>query len=342
MKIAFFADLHIGNYNEFNHHNSRLNRCLTALDLIYQKAKIRGCEIVVDTGDLIDKKNLLDFKVYNEIYHAFSEISKNYNLPTFSLVGNHNISIQGRPDVNNLVPLMEFLTPVDTTAWIPWPGKEPQVYLGFIPYQHDLDQWYNEQEWLLQHFPTDTTKPCLLVGHQEIKGAVTGTHRYVAGSGIDHRRISEKFSWGIFGHYHAHQNISPNVFYSGAALQQDFGEEGNPQGFWVFDTISGAWEYESLSLPAFFTVSDPQIAVNDTTNYYRISTPDLTDTDIEILSCEPHVRIESTTSTEVETRLSVTKWHKSDLIFAYIKEKVPESLQAAVRDAVLKLLNEME
>jgi len=187
MKIAFFADLHIGNYNEFNHHNSRLNRCLTALDLIYQKAKIRGCEIVVDTGDLIDKKNLLDFKVYNEIYHAFSEISKNYNLPTFSLVGNHNISIQGRPDVNNLVPLMEFLTPVDTTAWIPWPGKEPQVYLGFIPYQHDLDQWYNEQEWLLQHFPTDTTKPCLLVGHQELKGAVTGTHRYVAGSGIDHR-----------------------------------------------------------------------------------------------------------------------------------------------------------
>lgn len=317
MKILFLADAHIGSYKEFDVNGSRLDRCLVALRQVLVTCVSYDIEVVVDCGDLIDRKNLIDLTTYNKIFRFFrDEVS---NLQWYSLVGNHNIS--GVSGETNLEPLSQFIQVINEPISLSFEFGT----LSFIPYMKTVEQWreaYNS-------FDANPTRD-ILIAHQEVKGAVAGTHRYVAGSGVNPNKL-DRFKYHIFGHYHAYQHLNKNSFYCGALLQQGFGEIGNPQGFWVYDTEAMAWQWFQVTSPQFKEATD-ESELNGY-DFFRFRVPE----DIEIES--PNIRVEVTPNVEKVDRLNVAG-NIDGMIQRYIQEKAPPHLIPHIQHVLTEVGNE--
>lgn len=337
-RIAFMSDAHIGSYQEFDNNGSRLQRCLDATSAVFHQAHKYGCGAIVDCGDLIDRKNTIDFRTYNKIYDFFKDHCERYKIPFISLVGNHNIS--GVEGETNLHPLTAFIDEIaDTTTRV-----VGDVSLAFIPYQKRTGLWYMELEKVLNHAGQHNSHKLILVCHQEIKGAVTGTHRYVAAGGVElfTSDLPSPFDYCIFGHYHKLQTFGPRVFYCGALLQQEFGEEGNHQGFWIYDSadVDNEWRWQDLShLGLFHTSVSAHGLLNlpiDPNDFHRVRTKD----PVTITEDQKHnIRVEQLPPEKVEDRLDVGPSTSLDeLVDSYIeKEGLSEH-----REAILRIIAQLQ
>lgn len=339
--FAFMSDLHIGHYSEFDVNGSRLHRCIDALRQVYNACYGKAAAII-DCGDLIDKKNHIDFTTYNPVFQTFDDLYApnvmSSDRPDFhTLVGNHNMAKLNDPKVNNLVPLQKHINVIDEPCIITKYYDYYGLLMAFIPYRRSLAQWW--EDYAKVSAEIEAYKPytpiCshpmrkVLIAHQEIKGAVTGTHRYVASGGVDFNQLPGPFDWCIFGHYHKCQFLSPNVFYCGALLQQEFGEEGNAQGFWWYDPATNRWDFQMIQTPHFFTIEG---TAPDSYNYYRCRITE------EPTEKQSNVRYEPMVDVEQETRLQVSnQWSTNELIEAYLQARVPEDRHAEIRNLVNSL-----
>lgn len=340
-RLLFFADLHIGDFREFNTNGNRLKRCLDALESVFECAIAKKCDAIIDCGDLLEEKNHIDFRAYNPVIDLFEQYYGDWfskTPPMFSLVGNHNMPGPTAEESSNLRPLARYITVVDTPQLV----EVGNVLLGFIPYRRAVEDWIKNY----QHISTDAAardnvQMKILVGHQELRGAVTGTHRYVAGdSGVDPFQLTNSpWTWNIFGHYHKFQYLAHNVFYCGATLQQEFGEEGNPQGFWIFDSTVNQWEWVAIDFPCFFTIDDPAIAAHNPYHYYRLKTQNPIQAK-EVVDQMPvaNVRVMSMPVIDQTTRLNIDAINDTGaLVDAYLKAKVPQHLHGKVREFIRSL-----
>lgn len=335
MKLVIFADAHVGQYKEFDIDGSRLDRCINAVDQVLTHARDVQADLVIDAGDLLDRKNLIDFRTYNKLYRL---LQKHGSSPEwlYSVVGNHNMANYDGSE-NNLEPLSELMTVVDEPHVL-WSNAGP---IGFMPFRRRIDQWVQDFNRLCAEVKGHRAPLC--VGHQEIKGAVTGTHRYVASDGIDPATMPGPWQYVVFGHYHKYQQLAANVFYLGALLQQDFGEEGNPQIFWEVD-ITGKnvnWTAKIIQSSCFYTIEDVETIPDAPRDFYRLRAEVDNPNDIQL---EPEqrrvVRVETCASQENLQRLNPASYGSiEDLIESYIALKVPEHLQAAVRSIYHQMRN---
>lgn len=342
IKLLFFADLHIDHYQEFNdqldsHGSSRLTRCLDALKFIFKTAYEKQVNAIIDCGDLINKKNNIDFRVYGPIFDAF-KLDKPKEINFFSLVGNHNIS--SVHEMTNLDLLKDYLVPINNIFSLDFFNE---LVISFIPYRRDIKEWRKD----LTHLKKDISKTSyptppkrILVGHQEIKGAITNTH--TATEGLEPNELPQGglFDYCIFGHYHKFQKINDNSFYCGAALQQNFGEVSNPQGFWIYtyDTEIGKddWEWISIDSPEFLITEYYLDIAEDTKHFWKL----VTDLDVVLKEeHQHHVRPEIKPKEEEVNRLNL----KQELD---LKEMIQKYLDAKVEkekhQAVWKVLSEVE
>lgn len=350
-KIAFMADLHIGHYSEFDVDGSRLYRCLDALDQVYKLALEKECVAIIDAGDLLDQKNRIDFSTYNPVYEWFAKAydpkisypGPQGRPPQFhTLVGNHNMAVQGDWDVNNLVPLRPFINIIDKPALHAdrHLSDVHRILLAYIPYHKTMAGWWADYERIckeVENYQDDdrffpgTPLRKILVAHQEIKGALTGTHRYTASGGVDPKRLPGPFDWCVFGHYHKYQMINDQTFYLGAVLQQEFGEEGNPQGFWIYDISANTWEWCGVESPFFATLEDQEVP--DARNYYKLLKT--TEPGVVNDNSMSNVRVEPIVVAQDETRLKADT--PDTMIEAYITERVPPDRQDAIRQLVKEI-----
>lgn len=331
MKILFFTDAHVGHYREFDKAGSRLERCMEALRHVFNYALNNQIDVLIDGGDLIDRKNLVDFTVYNELYRELDDLCDSYadweTPPIHCLVGNHNMATYDGVETN-LTPLSSFVTI----------QSEPRVVdfgacaVAFMPFRRRTEQWMEDWHNLSKQVQ-GLNKPTVCVAHQEVKGAVTGTHRYIAQGGVEPAVLPGPFDYVVFGHYHKYQQVADRSWYLGALLQQDFGEEGNPQLFWIFDTEAMTWESHTVPVPAFFTVEDPK-DIADETNFYRLRTSG----DVELTPEQRgNVRVdivanEDTGDHRVRALMGVAGF--SEMCEEWINAKCPPELQSNVRAVV--------
>lgn len=332
--LVFVSDVHVGHYPEFDVNGSRLERCLNALDQVFEFAKENDAT-VIDCGDLIERKNLIDFTVYNPLFDLFSYYE---DVEKIVLVGNHNLALRDGTQ-NNLHPLSPFAKIVDRPLVL---RTRDGITLRLLPYTTNLAlwrRWYQDGlAWLDDH-PSFRDKS-ILVAHQEITGAVTGTHRYVAKDGLDPDGFSDGFQFNLFGHYHLHQKIRPNVWYVGALLQQDFGEEGNPQGFWSFALgRSPQWMFHEIEAPQFKTITDAEELDQEIAwgNYVRlradVDANDIAERARTLTRIEKPAIVEDTS-----TRLNTGTESLPALVDAYVRQKIPADRQAEVRE-LLRTMN---
>lgn len=327
MKILFFTDAHVGHYREFDKAGSRLNRCLDAVQYVLHWALDNGIDAIVEGGDLIDRKNMVDFTAYNKLYRMLEDywnLTGDWLPPIHCLVGNHNMATYDGVETN-LTPLAQFVRI----------HSEPRVVdfdecaIAFMPFRRRIEQWMEDWHNLSKQVQ-GLNKPVVCMAHQEVKGAVTGTHRYIAQGGIEPAVLPGPFDYVVFGHYHKYQQVANRSWYLGALLQQDFGEEGNPQLFWVFDTEAMTWESHTVPVPAFFTVEDPR-EIADETNFYRLRTSG----DVELTPEQRgNVRVDIRPDEQTASILSSGVRGFSEMCEEWINAKCPPELQSNVRAVV--------
>lgn len=329
MKLLFYADLHIGKYKEFDTNNSRLYRCLTAFETIIDFAVKNNCSAIIDAGDLLDQKNNIDLITYIPFYNTVTNNLKNNKIKHYSLVGNHNMADDTNPKINNLVPVSNYITIIDSPGIITTFGN---ITIFGMPYYRNLNNWENVFNDICKYaYELKQNKhTTIFIGHQEIRGAMTGTHRYVAGEGVHQKSINDNpFDWLIFGHYHKHQWLNNKTMYLGAVLQQEFGEEGNPQGFWTYDTELNKWDYIPLhpKFGVFTTITNkqqlPWVDTNKN-NFYRIKINEELAEEEKIYILKNNTRYEPPISIKHgNTRLNIEHFKSMHtLINAYINTKV--------------------
>lgn len=328
MKILIFSDLHVHNYSEFDENGSRLKRCLVALNTIFATAEAHAVNLIVDCGDLLDRKNLIDFAVYSELMQSLRLRLRTRNpCPLYLLAGNHNIaSVHGYTNLDLLHDLATVITQPQAVHF-------GAVQLLFMPYYKTVTEW--RAMLPIGHYDPANT---ILFAHQEIQGALTGTHRYVAKDttiGLPAHDI-QGFKRAFFGHYHLRQHFCDGrVMYVGAALQQDFGEEGNPQGFLIYDTDTDVVTPYSLEhLKSFRTITDPT-AVDD--NFCRLISNTVDDRTADM----PNVRVEPIKQTDLSSKLlGFDPNNLSMTIEAYMKQRLPAEHHPLVWNAISEIYKE--
>jgi exonuclease SbcD len=327
MRIVITSDVHIGHYARFDRNGSRLERCLKGFEAAVAYAQEHNL-LHVDAGDLLEDKNMYDATVHNALYDLLTKYQTNTN-NTVALVGNHNF-VTTTGSQNNLHGLQHRMLVVST----PFMVRYEDVILAFIPYQTSIEKWKAAYADVTRDLSNNGK--AILFGHQEITGAVTGTHRYVAKDGVDPSLLPGPFDLALFGHYHKRQQVADRTWYIGALMQQAFDEEGNQQGFYVLDTDTMDMEFMPISTEKFVTVSSVEEAKAATNSFVRIVSdqprqevideiPEVQRSNVAVIPAPP----------KTQPRLNLGNITTvDDAIEAYIEDRVPPERRLIVRQVL--------
>lgn len=255
MRIIHIADAHIDGRN--------FDKCLKAFEEVSQ----HNADLIVFSGDVFSKHNIADkLKTTGEQQGLLQFLLFNFESKVF-LVGNHDKRGQQKS-------ALEFLKKEDKGGVIEAPSfaNFDDCVIGYLPWIDKsvfyakecigLSKSEAEQKFTLEIEKTlgffkakfaEYNKPSILFFHAEIAGCkINEGYTLESGSFTFNenalRATGANFITG--GHIHKRGGL-----YAGALYQQNFGEEGNPQGFEVIDIINGkiTQTYVELDLPIYKT-----------------------------------------------------------------------------------------
>lgn len=267
MRIAFTADWHLRG-KDFNH-------CRAQLLQFAEKVKEQNVDTIVIAGDIFETPNIVDqhassgalIGLANEIMARLVECCEDIII----IRGNHDQSGAGSADALHVFdPYANAASPHVTIVRSRTVLNRTDVYLACLPWQWDIGLGAeHEIQGLIRHCQAENAdRPIILTGHVGVGGARDndgGNYEQKTGSWS----IARSFLEGLrllliriaFGHEHARQDLSGgHGGYVGAIRQCNFGEEGNPAGFEIYDTHSRSTEWIELdAAPTFRTVVvDPE------------------------------------------------------------------------------------
>ena len=119
----------------------------------------------------------------------------------------------------------------------------------------------------------------MLVAHCTIEGSAYdgGYTPDLSGDGVWPIEIAQPFDYAALGHIHKHQEVGPNIVYSGSLDRINWGERNDPKGYVVIDIGSNVkWQFIDL---------DVRPMVDIKVSYDRIdnlATYDLTDAIVRV------------------------------------------------------------
>ncbi len=251
MKIAITADLHAHDYTTFartlpDGMNSRLMRCAVALCQISTQCIGKKIDEFWHLGDLFHARTKIDTAVYDTIYHT---INTTMIFNTIRLLtGTHDLYLKDG-SINSLRP---FSNKADIHAKPEAFSVPSNLGVGAIPYMKDHEKIRQHIKDLLKQLERYDHK--VLISHLGVAGgAMDGGYRSRNELPLENL-CPDKWDLVLLGHYHRRQQLADNVWYVGAPIQQDFGDEGNPDGFMVLDTETMKLEEVPIISERFVTV----------------------------------------------------------------------------------------
>lgn len=199
---------------------------------------------VIWAGDMLDSKEVIRGRCLNLVYRYL----KNSKLKHTLLVGNHekfvldefDHSLAVLEELENVDIIAEGLTTNDGT-------------LGFLPYEHDLNQFKNCLKIMADR------KPAVLFLHQGINGFDYG-NGHIEENGINVEDLP-KLDLIISGHFHKRQEIDDGrIVYLGSPFSHSFGETNQTKYIAILDTNTKQLEYIETPFPRHWT---EDLDVND-------------------------------------------------------------------------------
>lgn len=263
MRIVCYSDIQYNNWEEFsktlpNGLNSRFQDQLNVQDEIFEFAKAQKATgddvLLIHTGDLFESlTEKISKQVFLNVFDKFATFSKE-GIPIILLVGNHDwldktetshIIEPFREIENVLIVDKSMVQYVDNVA------------LGFIPY---TSKDFRERVKDVRNEITESShwpEFKYLFTHQGVNGAKVGPRDIILKSEYSHYDFCIDFFNVVFnGHYHKMQVYEAGFVIVGSSIQKDFGERGDPKGFWLLDTKADPQrpKYYKTSSPKFFKV----------------------------------------------------------------------------------------
>lgn len=243
-KALIFTDIHLHQHKKSS---ERLQDCLNALEWVFSMAVKHSVDNILFLGDLFHDRQKIDALTYIRTFQIFEEFCKNHpEINIYLLLGNHDLWFYQKTDVSSVMPLRAFqnIHIVDSPCTLAIAGKNKNYPISFLPYTHDpisdINSIKNDSDFKI------------LLGHIAVDGAILNsmhsTHAEVA---IEHDGEMVKCGVGMFdgwnqvflGHYHAEQQLTPNVEYVGSPLELSFGEAFQEKHIIIYDLETHQKEY---------------------------------------------------------------------------------------------------
>ena len=280
MKIAAFADAHIGCYGSkltAGGHNARLLDTMNAVGNAVSEAMSHNISHILFAGDLFRtaKPSPTEIMAARQAFQLADEqrtyvlmIPGNHDLPRsaaesspLELVQTDNVALYDKPNVIYS----------EDEGWqlatLPYPNRARMAavipdYAAMSP--EDADNAVSAHlETVIAAMAANLRVglTSILMAHISIDVAEPGAERGImAGRDITIplSAIPEAFDFVALGHIHYAQDFArygrPNVFYCGSTSRLDFGEEGQEKSFVVIDTEAKTWERVPIQCREFQTV----------------------------------------------------------------------------------------
>ena len=223
MKIAIITDQHFGARK-----NSKLFHDFFLKfynDVFFPTLVREGITTVVDMGDTFDSRKGIDFSALSWAKDNYYDTLQKMGIVVHTIVGNHTAYYKNTNNINAVDLLLREYDNVTVYS------EPTEVQLGnlktlFIP-------WINEEnEKTTFNLIKKTTCKCAM-GHLELAG-FAANRQCIMEHGYD-RKLLEKFSLVLSGHYHTRSN-QENIFYIGNPYEIYWNDVDDQRGFIIFDT----------------------------------------------------------------------------------------------------------
>lgn len=270
-RIAFTADWHVDEYpgrlDPATGLNARLLDYLTTADEVQGQAATAGAAALVIAGDFTERRHPSPWLVARivEVLDRFPEL-------VVAVKGNHDSAKAGRS-------IIEVLAGRPGIVGV----SEPRIVevedcsIACIPHldrhwlraQPDFEGTPDAEVYrvLGEHFLTiarglyakakadNPNGSAVLVCHQTLAGGQFNDSQVALLSDVslvvDARALSAiGFEGIVAGHLHRHQEVLPNVLYTGSIERVDFGEADEQKGFVVADVEPGRFDWSFIETPA--------------------------------------------------------------------------------------------
>lgn len=258
MKISVCCDLHFK--------GKKIQDKIQAWEKAVDKMIAAKVGMAVIAGDVFDSRQIGGRESSTgTVYRAFMGPMlrlKESGIEVFGISGNHDLATAIQ--LSALETMKDVgVTVVDGFGVV---KDLPDAIIAYIPWvlengtrAEDLKRWLL---FIKKAFELKPNKMKIVIGHITVRGAQLNSGITLQGSEfeVDAAQLDDLGADLIcLGHIHKRQHMGKNIWYVGALSQEDFGEEGNPDGFMVIDTKDKFYEFielDDVSVPRYMTLSD--------------------------------------------------------------------------------------
>ena len=263
MKLLHTADWHIGKKTHGEHVkgslHSRLLDVKNSLEHVADTARKQDVDGIVMAGDVFETST--PTPTQNRVaLDAITDLTR--IAPVLLTTGNHD-----HPVTTGLKHALDFLREQDGVWLLDEPGvvmwngvavcSLPWPVPAIVEDGNALDL-YETKLNRLRSMAEEKDAPSLVMGHFTVGGSLpSGSERSLEMSReqLFPASLFEGIDYTALGHIHKHQEVGPNVVYSGAPEAFTFGEDG-PKGTVVVDLMPGntTWKLVEHPVSTFATV----------------------------------------------------------------------------------------
>lgn len=231
MKILFLGDLHLGARNG----NPNFLRMMDDYfkEELFPYILENGVEVVVQLGDILDKRRNIDFTISNYLVNTFFKFFTENKVTLYSTLGNHDtyyrqsIQLDGPSqfasgDYIHIVKDCRVVTfdktKIAMTPWICDENKE------------EVTNWIVENK----------NKNTILCGHFELAGFPI-QKGYISDKGSIETDKMKGYKCVLSGHYHS-PSEKDKITYIGTPYELTWSDYGDEKKFLVYDTVEKVFE----------------------------------------------------------------------------------------------------
>lgn len=292
MKIMHVGDLHIGSFPgpDINGENGRFIDCKNALSLLYEDAAIRRPDFIIIAGDVFHQAKVWSDRGLKEQALCVDWLRKMRDIaPVLVMRGtpNHDSMEQfnmlrtafrgdDRVSIVTDIEMSMYMTNAGPVQVACVPGFDRSLFANSNTGDESDGAFYSrELDRLIRDMGSsaDLRVPSVLTAHYTVAGANMESGQSTLFSEVEPVLTQELLQQAGFdlvclGHVHRAQQFQGPVraCYCGGMMQFNFGDEGQPRGFWVHDvSVRGgtvASEFVPVSGREHQTIllGDPQIS----------------------------------------------------------------------------------
>lgn len=221
-EVAIIGDIHLGLHQASNTWHDISGNYVKWLKQTLIDRNIRD---IIFLGDVLDNRNEVSVTTLH-VLHKFFKTLEDFN--SIIVIGNHDCYYSKRSDIHSIGTLNDWgnIEVVDKVTTVNLFNQT----LTFCPWNTQLE---------------DIPKSDILFGHFEINTfKMNGGH--VCESGYNSQALLEKASLVLSGHFHkTDTRVYKNgkIVYVGSAYENNWGEYGDPKGFYVLNLHDNELEF---------------------------------------------------------------------------------------------------